>query len=165
MTVPRRCFRGQLRGTCTPCLGRRSCGLMSSPTAPRSYRCARYPRTASYAGHDIVLRFPRDQAAWSVGMVDADFKTSRRRVHSLSSDHPACGPFRPFLDQDFDQSIVIFRLDLKPGDVVIESGTGSGAMSSVSTVAGHHVCTRGERTMLNLLNHRTDRQRHHSMAI
>ena len=41
-------------------------------------------------------------------------------------------PFVSLTDQDFDQSIVIFRLDLKPGDVVIESGTGSGVMSSVS---------------------------------
>lgn len=39
--------------------------------------------------------------------------------------------------QDFDQSIVIFRLDLKPGDVVVESGTGSGVMSTVSI---HSTC-------------------------
>lgn len=39
--------------------------------------------------------------------------------------------------QDFDQSIVIFRLDLKPGDIVVESGTGSGVMSTVSAVRLH----------------------------
>jgi tRNA methyltransferase complex GCD14 subunit len=37
------------------------------------------------------------------------------------------------------QSIIIFRLNLKPGDVVIESGTGSGAMSTaiLRTIAPH----------------------------
>eukprot|EP00752_Nemacystus_decipiens_P006808 g6111.t1 len=39
-------------------------------------------------------------------------------------------PNRTQIVQDFDQSIVIFRLDLKPGDVVVESGTGSGVMST-----------------------------------
>lgn len=42
--------------------------------------------------------------------------------------------FLVFVLQDFDQSIVIFRLDLKPGDLVVESGTGSGVMSSVSVL-------------------------------
>jgi tRNA (adenine57-N1/adenine58-N1)-methyltransferase catalytic subunit len=37
------------------------------------------------------------------------------------------------------QSIIIFRLNMKPGDVVIESGTGSGAMSTaiLRTIAPH----------------------------
>lgn len=44
--------------------------------------------------------------------------------------------------QDFDQSIVIFRLDLKPGDIVVESGTGSGVMSTVSAprIDGGKIC-------------------------
>lgn len=46
----------------------------------------------------------------------------------------AVSPMAASFVQDFDQSIVIFRLDLKPGDVVVESGTGSGVMSSVSYV-------------------------------
>lgn len=41
--------------------------------------------------------------------------------------------------QDTDQSYIIFRLNLKPGDVVVESGTGSGAMSIgiMRTIAPH----------------------------
>lgn len=69
-------------------------------------------------------------------------KTDLPKVDShlwINSNICRC-PFGPFLHQDFDQSIVIFRLDLKPGDVVIESGTGSGVMSSVSTTTGHRLC-------------------------
>ncbi|KAG5192928.1 tRNA methyltransferase complex GCD14 subunit-domain-containing protein, partial [Tribonema minus] len=39
-------------------------------------------------------------------------------------------PNRTQIVQPSDQSFVIFRLDMKPGDTVIESGTGSGAMST-----------------------------------
>ncbi|CAM9222341.1 unnamed protein product [Choristocarpus tenellus] len=39
-------------------------------------------------------------------------------------------PNRTQIVQDFDQSIVIFRLGMKPGDIVVESGTGSGIMST-----------------------------------
>ncbi|CAM9419003.1 unnamed protein product, partial [Discosporangium mesarthrocarpum] len=43
-------------------------------------------------------------------------------------------PSRTQIVQYFDQSIVIFRLGIKPGDVVVESGTGSGVMSSVRSI-------------------------------
>ncbi len=39
-------------------------------------------------------------------------------------------PTRTQIVQDSDQALLIFRLGLKPGDVVVESGTGSGAMST-----------------------------------
>lgn len=73
----------------------------------------------------------------------AHFATHQRlilpKATAIQSNARRC-PCCPTLHQDFDQSIVIFRLDLKPGDVVIESGTGSGVMSSVSTTTGHRVC-------------------------
>ncbi len=39
-------------------------------------------------------------------------------------------PTRTQIVQDSDQALLILRLGLKPGDMVVESGTGSGAMST-----------------------------------
>ncbi|CAM9579688.1 unnamed protein product [Ectocarpus sp. 8 AP-2014] len=60
-------------------------------------------------------------------------RTTKGYVYALSPTPELWShvvPNRTQIVQDFDQSIVIFRLDLKPGDIVVESGTGSGVMST-----------------------------------
>ncbi|CAM9262480.1 unnamed protein product [Scytosiphon promiscuus] len=75
--------------------------------------------------HDEIIGKPFGSRVFS--------RTTKGYVYALSPTPELWShvvPNRTQIVQDFDQSIVIFRLDLKPGDIVVESGTGSGVMST-----------------------------------
>ncbi|CAM9651922.1 unnamed protein product [Pylaiella littoralis] len=75
--------------------------------------------------HDEIVGKPFGSRVFS--------RTTKGYVYALSPTPELWShvvPNRTQIVQDFDQSIVIFRLDLKPGDIVVESGTGSGVMST-----------------------------------
>ncbi|CAM9242860.1 unnamed protein product [Ectocarpus sp. 4 AP-2014] len=75
--------------------------------------------------HDEIIGKPFGSRVFS--------RTTKGYVYALSPTPELWShvvPNRTQIVQDFDQSIVIFRLDLKPGDTVVESGTGSGVMST-----------------------------------
>ncbi|CAM9262407.1 unnamed protein product [Ectocarpus sp. 13 AM-2016] len=75
--------------------------------------------------HDEIIGKPFGSRVFS--------RTTKGYVYALSPTPELWShvvPNRTQIVQDFDQSIVIFRLDLKPGNTVVESGTGSGVMST-----------------------------------